>query len=779
MVFNEIKEKQEYLTFNLIQDSLGIKDKTIFKNYLSEIFKDLAGYAEDEDKQDKKIINRITFYDIINLPIIISKKMFKSFYYYSDEGLCEEEFVDNFYKLYTGSFEEIIELIFNFLDFDRDGIIEKDDVKLIMNYLPINIEDELGMNIIKDEEYRKELTNKYLEAQMKNLNLIDNILNEIFNKYENIMDLKTFIEITTKINSEIFLQILCFFYDQMPFNISCVEGFKTKDNKIQEKENNIKIIEKEEKNKKYEIIYFKNFKINTLLSPIEIFFKKYKIDINKFLVGNSGKNNSKISIINDKDKKISSGKLKIQENKLNKKMNKLTLKNDNDNIRNNKKAKTTNKKKDFWDLIKEDNQFEDDNLKDLYPPKNSKDKNNNKDKSNSGENNNRQNCIENNKNKNNDNFNTIKYEDFVYKVTESGNFRKIYLVVINKDIFYFKSETKKEFLGMHHLSGCFINEGKEIEDFKGKKYYSFEIYSKHNNKCRKFYTENKVDSAIFIGILKKALKYAIFSDNYDIKKFLGKGGFGEVYLGIHKKSRKQVAIKILNKEKIKTLREKESELFEIGILKFCHHPNIVKLLDYFLNNEYVYIITEYIKGGTLYDYEKQVFFTESQAANIMLQIANGIKYLQQFYIVHRDLKPNNIMITQQNDDGIIKIMDFGLSKILSPNESLRDPSGTLNYMAPEVIQRKKYNKEVDIWSMGIILYKLISGYTPFRSKNGKEEEISNSILNEHLIFNDYSWKNKSEMVLKLIESCLEKDKKNRMNIDEFLKHPWFKIIKKK
>ena len=163
----------------------------------------------------------------------------------------------------------------------------------------------------------------------------------------------------------------------------------------------------------------------------------------------------------------------------------------------------------------------------------------------------------------------------------------------------------------------------------------------------------------------------------------------------------------------------------------------------------------------------------------MLQIANGIKYLQQFYIVHRDLKPSNIMITQQNDDGIIKIMDFGLSKILSPNESLRDPSGTLNYMAPEVIQRKKYNKEVDIWSMGIILYKLMSGYTPFRSKNDKEEDITNSILNDHLEFDYYIWKNKSEMILELIESCLEKNKKIRINIDEFIKHPWFKIIKKK
>ena len=78
--------------------------------------------------------------------------------------------------------------------------------------------------------------------------------------------------------------------------------------------------------------------------------------------------------------------------------------------------------------------------------------------------------------------------------------------------------------------------------------------------------------------------------------------------------------------------------------------------------------------------------------------------------------------------------------------------------------------------MGIILYKLISGYTPFRSKNGKVEEIGNSILNDHLIFNDYSWKNKSEMLIKLIESCLEKNKKNRISIDKIINHPWFKTF---
>ena len=169
-------------------------------------------------------------------------------------------------------------------------------------------------------------------------------------------------------------------------------------------------------------------------------------------------------------------------------------------------------------------------------------------------------------------------------------------------------------------------------------------------------------------------------------------------------------------------------------------------------------------------------FSERQASNIMYQIVSGIKYLHQYGIAHRDLKPDNIMITQQNDFGIIKIMDFGLSKILSPKEKMVDGYGSLSYVAPEVLLRTPYNKEVDIWSMGVILFYMLSGHLPFRGS--KEEDVANKIVFNSPEFDDDDWETRSKAVRDLIESCLEKKVENRITIDDFINHPWFKKNKK-
>ena len=230
----------------------------------------------------------------------------------------------------------------------------------------------------------------------------------------------------------------------------------------------------------------------------------------------------------------------------------------------------------------------------------------------------------------------------------------------------------------------------------------------------------------------------------------------------------------MNKENIKTAEDKELVRIEIGILKLCHHPNIVRLLDHLENTDYIYIVTEYIEGGTLGQYfkKKKSNFSERQATNIMSQIASGIKYLHQYGIVHRDLKPDNIMMTQQNEFGVLKIMDFGLSRIVSPNETMVDGYGTLSYVAPEVLLRKPYNKEVDIWSMGIILYYMLCGHLPFRGS--KEQEVAEKIVFEALEFDEDEWETRTQRVQDLITRCLEKEAKDRITINEFINHPWFK-----
>jgi serine/threonine protein kinase len=269
-----------------------------------------------------------------------------------------------------------------------------------------------------------------------------------------------------------------------------------------------------------------------------------------------------------------------------------------------------------------------------------------------------------------------------------------------------------------------------------------------------------------------------FADYYELKEVIGKGKFGVVNLGIHRKTQQQVAVKIINKDSIKTLEDKELVRIEIGILKLCHHPNVIRLLDHLENEDYIFIVMEYIEGGTLGQYfkKKNFNFSERQASSIMSQIASGVKYLHRYGIVHRDLKPDNIMITQQNDFGVIKIMDFGLSKIISTQEKMVDGYGTLSYVAPEVLLRTPYNKEVDIWSMGVILYYMLCGHLPF--KGNKEVIIAEKIVYDDLEFDDDEWEIRSKKVRELISSCLKKEPEERITIDEFINHPWFKKIMK-
>jgi len=811
----DYKEKQEFVTFELIQDSLGLKDPTIFKKYLTEVFNDLANSVNN---QNKKFITRMAFYDYIKLPIFIAEKVFLSFTHISIQGLCEEEFVDNLFKLYMGSFEETISIIFNILDFDRDGIIKKEDVKLFLSYLPINDDEEdgLGVKPAKDEKNKTDLVTKIFGTQMKSLEEIDEILNKAFKKYEDKMNLTQFTEIITENNSEIFLQILCFLYDQMPFSAENVEAVKNKYNQIKEEDLIIMAEDYRQRTKKSGSIRIKTPKQNTLLSPAGVFLKKcrvrkFSLNENETYFGEfrlSDKSNKKLSLDTTKasdnnglsrkpSKSISPkmqknlildlGNKKINNDPYNKNIDIVRLDNDNYIEKNNQMEIEENI--DIKQLVKNSRQGY------TSPTKYLQDKSyinhlavNNKNYFNIGtqlrpikeyddENENKinekmeMNVIFNS----NDN---VTYANWVYKLTETGKMRKFYLVLVNKDIYYYKSDSKKDFVGMHNLSGCFVQECTEVKNFEGKDYYSFEIYCKNKSKLRKYFAENESICKDFVQQIKKAIGYVKFSDLYEMKEVIGKGKFGVVNLGIHKKTGQQVAIKILNKENIKTLEDKELVQIEIGILKLCHHPNIVRLLDHLENNDYIYIVTEYIEGGTLGQYfkKKKFNFSERQATNIMSQIASGVKYLQQYGIVHRDLKPDNIMITQQNDFGVIKIMDFGLSKILSPNEKMVDGYGTLSYVAPEVLLRTPYNKEVDIWSMGVILFYMLSGKLPFRGR--KEQEVAEKIVYSDLEFDEDDWEIRSQSVQDLITRCMEKDAQKRITIDEFINHPWFKKNRK-
>jgi hypothetical protein len=365
-----------------------------------------------------------------------------------------------------------------------------------------------------------------------------------------------------------------------------------------------------------------------------------------------------------------------------------------------------------------------------------------------------------------------KYENYIYKKSEGNKLKKYFLVLMDKDIYYYKSDQKKEVLGMHNLSGCFFKEYSP-EKINDKIYHCFSII--FPKKERKYFVSSKDIYDNFIKALKKSFGYLNFFDYYEMLDNLGEGIFGSVKLGVEKKTNQRVAIKIIKKKKAK---ETDIELVrnEIDIMKLCYHPYVVHLLDHFENGEYIFIVMEYIKGGSLTDYmkNKKFNFTEKRAAEIIYQLAKGLRYLHKYGIIHRDLKPDNIMLTEASDKGNIKIMDFGLSKILGKKEKSIDGFGTLTFVSPEVLIRKPYNKEVDIWSLGVILYLMLSGDLPFDDPNDDEQKIAREIVYEEVKFPQEKFGKRSKAVIDLIKKCLTKEPKNRIKIDEILKGEWMK-----
>ena len=799
---SEEGNKEDYITLQVIQESLNIKDPILFKKYLQEIFNDLSNRGSKN--KNIKYMSRTTFYDYIKLPIFIAEKLFSSFSNRNKDGLVLEEFVDGLFNLYTGSFEDTAKIIFNLLDFNKDGLINNDDVKIILSYLPLNnnnnnnsIDDNANDN--DNENKKEELVSKIFGEQMKSLEEIDEIVKNTFNRYEGEINLEQFIESIKNNNSEVYLQILCFLYEQIPFTSKNIDCIRKKYYSFDEKEyEGISISQKNYKKKNS--IQIKTPKKSSMLSPAGTFLNK-RLRIRSFTLNEKAK-----QIIKDELSGLSYSESKTSSSS---KENNPSIKNDLNGNKEIKKEEKNEKNINNIDIVRFDNE----NIINEINSEENKDNSNNvidnlcknskknyvsptkylqekvclnqitlngghvenqlrtiNEESEIGEKTSNSNVDNNNEEHN------ICYENWIYKITEENRIKKFYLVLINKDIFYYNSEEKKQFLGMHNLSGCFIQDygEKNVIKLDGKEFYKFELYFNNKSKIRQYYALDYNVVKEFVKKIKESIGYLKFSDFYEIKQVIGKGKFGVVNLGIHKKTGQQVAIKIMNKENIKTVEDKELVRIEIGILKLCHHPNIVRLLDHLENNDYIFIVMEYIEGGTLRHYfKKRKFnFSEREATNIMTQIASGIKYLHKYGIVHRDLKPDNIMITHQNDFGIIKIMDFGLSKIVSPQEKMVDGYGSLSYVAPEVLLRTPYNKEVDIWSLGVILFYMLSGHLPFRGS--KEDVVANKIVFDSLVFDEEEWETRSKTVRNLIISCLEKKAENRITIEQFLNHPWFK-----
>eukprot|EP01097_Dermamoeba_algensis_P009413 TRINITY_DN6616_c0_g1_i1.p1 TRINITY_DN6616_c0_g1~~TRINITY_DN6616_c0_g1_i1.p1 ORF type:complete len:316 (-),score=54.94 TRINITY_DN6616_c0_g1_i1:206-1153(-) len=265
-------------------------------------------------------------------------------------------------------------------------------------------------------------------------------------------------------------------------------------------------------------------------------------------------------------------------------------------------------------------------------------------------------------------------------------------------------------------------------------------------------------------------------NKYDFVRKIGAGASSLVLEAVNRKTGERRAVKVvrkstLDRDELVSLRR------EIHNLHKVNHPHIVRLIDVFETGDEVYLVTELVEGGELFEQViKRGRYTEKEAARILVQIISAVDYLHSQGIAHRDLKLENILTTGQSETEFVKIADFGLSKNFA-DEKLTTCVGSAGYVAPEILLGGgQYDKSVDIWSVGVILYILLSGFPPFHADN--ETGMLKKIQNIEYNFDQPVWSLVSVEAKDLIRALLTKDPRSRLTAAQIQEHPWLKKLLK-
>ncbi|KNE67098.1 CAMK/CAMK1 protein kinase [Allomyces macrogynus ATCC 38327] len=256
---------------------------------------------------------------------------------------------------------------------------------------------------------------------------------------------------------------------------------------------------------------------------------------------------------------------------------------------------------------------------------------------------------------------------------------------------------------------------------------------------------------------------------FDIGDVIGTGAFSEVRRATERATGVRFAVKIIDKAKC---RGKESMIqSEVEILKRVKHRNIIRLFEMYESPLKIFLVMELVTGGELFDrIVERGHYTESDAAKIVYEILRGVQYLHRLNICHRDLKPENLLFYDATPGSRIMISDFGLSKIFDDVQLMRTACGTPGYVAPEVLRREGYQKQVDMWSIGVITYILLCGYPPFYEENN--HALFQQIMSGHYEFDSPYWDNISFEAKNFVQRLLLVDPTVRMTAQQALEHPF-------
>ena len=726
-------QKKDKINLDEIIGDFIVKNTPAFHSYLKQLWNDLS----KREKSIKNGIDRISFgkYDV--LPGLISERLFSVFDSRNKGYLTMDDFTNSMIKLFSGDYEQLLHFIFEFYDFDKDNKITKEDIRIVLSYVPLykKIKHYQGLTFEKDNFEDRLASQKELHEKLDNLFKLKQIIN--FEEFKFIVQ---------NINSDIFLYILVFLMERRPFSNETIKNLENiKKNSDTDERKSKKIFHKKQfLNKNYDDNFIVLPNVNSkLIVSRTISAKNPSIEkIEKEL--NNNNNYLDYFQINE----LESGTETLRTNgTVQKKPSRKTLKNVSlmDIDQTNENNIKYDKDEGILDFARPYELYYDNNRNNIEEEFNSTNMTNIS-------------RINNN----------ILTEGYLFKIQEN-KVKKIYFKLICKDLYYYKSKNNKRHKGMHNLSGVFIQSNGLVK-LGDKQFYCFTII--FPTKSRKYYLSNESEYHNWVNTIRKIVGYSNLNEIYEIRQVLGKGKFGLVKLGIHRGNGRKVAIKIINK-KLVTAIDVQQVKTEIDILKIAKHPNIIQLYDVLENENYIYIIMEYCAGGDLFSYiEKRGFrLPETRAAEIIHKLSTAVFFLHEYGVVHRDLKPENILMTDNSPNADIRLVDFGLGKIIGPGEMCTDPFGTFSYVAPEVLKERPYSFKVDLFAIGIIAYLLVAGFLPFDHETS-EKEIARQTVYEPTPFPTSVWKNISNEARAFVDNLLQKNPEKRMGIQEVLQHKW-------
>ena len=741
-------------------------NKTIIVNFLTEIYANIYIRCNS-------IFDSYTFQEVIKLPMIISDKIYKALTN-EEKKLNLENFSKGIYEMFFAPIEVKALFIFDVFDFNKDNIIEKDDVFLLLSHFHL------------------------IENNSNSINLLEEVIDNFFDNRNNYKK-EEYISLLQNKNADVFILMIIF-----------INNYTTiiKDNELRQ--------------------YKESINYNKFESNLHPFSNEYSSEFSETMINNN---------LNTFEYKITSKLLQYIQNVKLLDFDEYNYYNDcsSDNDSNDEFEDLNNFESDIQDFLQKlctPKEIKPKLLEDIasyknkdqekilihISPSHSK-KINNDGKSIFFKHSTYQNSFNNN---DNDSYRKDIRESIS---TQENSYRKLYqagkkkeiivnkfkngkkidtiikLVLVNYYLFYFK-KCGNTFL-FKKIIPLFSLFAKKQQLENNLTLLTFSSTLHNFDKKYSFTCENHEDADKFYQWFNKNNHYKDINDYYSFKCELGKGKFGHVFLAERLKDNKLVAIKSVLKcnptEEEYKINRWESTIF--NSLKNILHPNVIKAIQRYESEKNIFFVFEYIKGSDLKTYMKSYEYNKninslSNVINITFQILKGIKCLHKYGIIHRDIKSANIMVNEDYKNEIketpkdsVKIVDFGLSRILGKFEYSEDPYGSLCFKAPELIQHFKYNFKVDIWAFGVTLFYLVYSELPF--EQGRNEDIQNAIIHDSVSFysnhiiNDTNYIDnlndidnvyitKSSLLYSIIVDCLEKKKDKRLDInqlfDKFVKN---------